>query len=179
MKVTLIRHTSVDVPQGTCYGHTDVPVKASFPNEAALVKSNLAAFAPFDKVFCSPLMRAVKLATYCGYPDAQRDERLMEMNMGDWEMQLYDEITDPYYIQDWYNDYLHLPTPNGESFEMQLCRVSKFLDDLRQQPYENVAIFAHGGVLICAQVYAGVIPFDKAFSFNSITPYGGIVQIEI
>ena len=178
MKVSLIRHTAVDVPQGTCYGQTDVPVKSSFPEEAALVKSNLEASMPFDKVYCSPLTRAVKLATYCGYPDAQRDERLMEMNMGDWEMQRYDEITDPY-IQDWYNDYLHLPTPNGESFEMQLQRVSKFLDELRQQSYENVAIFAHGGVLICAQVYAGTVSFDEAFSIFSLTPYGGIVQIDI
>ena len=178
MKVTLIRHTSVDVPQGTCYGHTDVPVKATFPDEAALVKANLEAHTPFDKVYCSPLTRAVKLATYCGYPDAQRDERLKEMNMGDWEMQRYDDITDPY-IQDWYNDYLHLPTPNGESFEMQLRRVSKFLDELRQQSYKNVAIFAHGGVLICAQVYAGIVSFDEAFSIFSPTPYGGIVQIDI
>lgn len=178
MKVTLIRHTSVDVPQGTCYGHTDVPVKATFLEEAALVKNNLEIHTPFDKVYCSPLTRAVKLATYCGYHDAQRDERLMEMNMGDWEMQRYDEITDPY-INDWYNDYLHLPTPNGESFEMQLNRVSEFLDELCKQSYENVAIFAHGGVLICAQVYAGLVSFDDAFSIFSLTPYGGIVQIEI
>ena len=98
------------------------------------------------------------------------------MNMGEWEMQRYDEITDPY-IQDWYNDYLHLPTPNGESFEMQLRRVSEFLDELRKQPYENVAIFAHGGVLICAQVYAGIVSFDEAFS--ALLPYGGITQIQL
>lgn len=176
MKITLIRHTSVDVLQGTCYGHTDVPVKATFPEEAALVKSNLEVHTPFDKVYCSPLSRAVRLASYCGYPDAQRDERLMEMNMGDWEMQRYDEITDPY-IQDWYNDYLHLPTPNGESFEILLHRVSQFLDELRQQPYQNVAIFAHGGILICAQVYAGHVTFDKAFS--ALLPYGGITQIQL
>ena len=176
MRVTLVRHTSVDVPQGTCYGHTDIPVKTSFPEEAALVKSNLQAYIPFDKVYCSPLTRAVKLATYCGYPEAQRDDRLLEMNMGDWEMQLYDKIRDPY-IEDWYKDYLHLPTPNGESFEMQYQRVSHFLDELRQQPYQNVAIFAHGGVLLCAKVYAGSVSFDKAF--NGLVPYGGILQIEI
>ena len=30
MKVTLIRHTKVDVPKGTCYGWSDVPVANSF-----------------------------------------------------------------------------------------------------------------------------------------------------
>lgn len=176
MKITLIRHTSVDVPQGTCYGQTDVPVKSTFPEEAALVKSNLEAYTPFDKVFCSPLTRAVQLATYCGYPDAQRDKRLLEMNMGDWEMRLYNDIRDPY-INDWYNNYLHLPTPHGESFEMQFHRVSQFLDELRHQPYENVAVFAHGGILISAQVYAGLVTFDNAFS--ALLPYGGITQIQL
>ncbi|MBO7419331.1 MAG: alpha-ribazole phosphatase [Bacteroidaceae bacterium] len=176
MKVTLVRHTSVDVPPGTCYGQTDVPVKSSFPEEATQVKTNLLPHLPFDKVYCSPLTRAVKLASYCGYPDAQRDERLLEMNMGDWEMQLYDEIKDPL-IDDWYKDYLRIATPQGESFEMQYQRVSQFLDELRQQPYQQVAIFAHGGVLICAQIYAGIVSFDNAFS--AIVPYGGMVQIDI
>ena len=176
MQITLVRHTSVDVPPGTCYGQTDVPVKASFPEEAAVVKANLQAFLPFDQVYCSPLTRAVQLATFCGYPDAVRDDRLKEMNMGRWEMLRYDDIRDPL-IQEWYNDYLHVPTPDGESFEMQFRRVSLFLEELRQQPYERVAIFAHGGVLVCAQVLAGTVSFDKAFS--ALIPYGGIVQIEI
>lgn len=176
MKITLIRHTSVDVPQGTCYGQTDVHVKSTFPEEAALVKSNLEAYTPFDKVFCSPLTRAVQLATYCGYPEAQRDERLMEMSMGDWEMKPYSELKGPY-VYDWYKNYLYLPTPHGESFEILLHRVSQFLDELRQQPFQNVAIFAHGGILICAQVYAGNVTFDNAFS--ALLPYGGIAQIQL
>ena len=176
MKITLIRHTSVDVPEGTCYGQTDVPVKATFPEEAAQVKANLQAYTPFDQIYCSPLTRAVKLATYCGYPDAIRDKRLLEISMGKWEMRLFDELKGPQ-IEEWYNDYLHIPTPDGESFEMQFRRVSEFLTELRQQPYDNVAIFAHGGVLICAQVYAGAVSFQNAFS--ALVPYGGIVQIEL
>ena len=30
MVVYLIRHTSVDVPQGVCYGQTDVPLNPTF-----------------------------------------------------------------------------------------------------------------------------------------------------
>ncbi|MBQ7554134.1 MAG: alpha-ribazole phosphatase [Bacteroidaceae bacterium] len=176
MKITLIRHTSVNVPPGICYGQTDVAVKASFPQEATQVNENLEAHRPFDKVYCSPLTRAVKLATFCGYPDAEPDKRLLEMNMGDWEMQLYDEIKDPV-IDEWYKDYIHTPTPHGESFVMQYQRVSQFLDELRQQPYQRVAIFAHGGVLACAQVYAGQATFATAFT--TLVPYGGIIEIEI
>ena len=42
--------------------------------------------------FPSPLTRARKLAAYCGYPNPTLDDRLKEMNMGDWEMRLYDDI---------------------------------------------------------------------------------------
>ena len=41
MKLYLIRHTSVDVPQGTCYGQSNVPLKSSFEEEAEIVKQNL------------------------------------------------------------------------------------------------------------------------------------------
>ena len=41
MEVILIRHTSPDVPAGTCYGQADVPLKASFEKEAAVAKAAL------------------------------------------------------------------------------------------------------------------------------------------
>ena len=71
MEVILIRHTSVDVPPGVCYGQTDVPLKPTFEQEAAVTQENLKAFLPFDHVYTSPLTRCVRLATYCGYPDAE------------------------------------------------------------------------------------------------------------
>jgi broad specificity phosphatase PhoE len=41
MEVILIRHTSVDVPPGVCYGQTDVPLKPTFEQEAAVTQENL------------------------------------------------------------------------------------------------------------------------------------------
>lgn len=38
MEIFLIRHTSVDVPPGVCYGQTDVPLKPTFEQEAAITK---------------------------------------------------------------------------------------------------------------------------------------------
>ena len=57
MDIVLIRHTSVGVPKGTCYGWSDVPVAETFEQEAAVTKSNLGDGA-FDAVFSSPLTRA-------------------------------------------------------------------------------------------------------------------------
>ena len=68
MVVYLIRHTSVDVPQGVCYGQTDVPLKPTFEEEAAQTSAQLKGL-QFDKVYMSPLTRCVRLATFSGYPE--------------------------------------------------------------------------------------------------------------
>jgi alpha-ribazole phosphatase len=175
MEVILIRHTSVNVPKGTCYGWSDVDVADTFEQEAALTRANLYGI-HFDKVFCSPLQRARKLAAFCGFPSPTIDDRLKEMNMGDWEMKRYDDIDDDA-LQLWYNDYMHLAATNGESFPILYDRVSNFLDQLKSLPYQRVGIFAHGGVLICAGVYGGL--FCKENCFKHLTEYGGIEKINI
>ena len=176
MEVIFIRHTSVDVAPGVCYGQTDVPLKPPFEEEAAVTAENLKVYIPFDYVYTSPLTRCVRLATYCGYPDAERDKRLMEINFGSWEMKSF-ELNDDPRLQEWYADYLNVAATGGESFAMQYERVSRSLDELKKKPYHRVVIFAHGGVLICAQIYAGIIKPEEAFS--ALTPYGGIIRIDL
>ncbi|MDR1937287.1 MAG: alpha-ribazole phosphatase [Tannerellaceae bacterium] len=175
MKITLIRHTSVNVPPGICYGQTDVPLKASFEQEAEIVAQRLKG-ERFDKVFTSPLSRCVRLADYCGYAGAERDERLKELNFGRWEMQPFDKIKDPG-LQNWFNDYFNVPAPEGESFRMQLERLAAFFNELKPYPFRHVGIFAHGGILTCAQLYSGDVGMEEAFSV--LPPYGGIVTIRI
>lgn len=176
MEIILIRHTSVDVPPGICYGQTDVPLKPTFEQEAAITKEHLTACLPFDHVYTSPLTRCMRLAAYCGYPDAEKDSRIMEINFGKWEMKPFDGNDDPR-LKEWYADYLNVVATGGESFSMQYQRVSRFLDELKAKSYRRVAIFAHGGVLICAQIYAGLIKAEEAFS--ALTPYGGIIRIDL
>ena len=134
MEVYLIRHTAVDVPAGYAYGQTDVPLKATFPEEAACVKQSLEGHT-FDQVWSSPLSRCRRLATFCGYPEPMTDPRLMEVNFGEWEMKSWDDVSsDPRSVA-WFADWLNQPTPGGESFSDQYRRVSAFLEDLRQSAY--------------------------------------------
>ena len=100
----------------------------------------------------------------------------MEINFGDWEMKPFEQNEDPR-LQEWYADYMNVAATGGESFTMQSRRVSQFLDELKKKPYTRVAIFAHGGVLICAQLYAGILKAEEAF--DALTPYGGIVRINL
>lgn len=174
--VIFIRHTAVDLPPGVCYGRSDVPLRPDFRAQASGVRKRLARHAPFGAVYTSPLSRCTLLAGQCGYPDAVRDSRLLELDFGAWELQRYEDIRDPR-LEEWYRDYLHVPATGGESFVQQLARVSLFLDELRAAPSRRVAVFAHGGTIACAQVYAGVVPLDKAFS--RVPGYGDIVPIRL
>ena len=176
MELILVRHTTPDVPKGMCYGWSDVDVTSTFIAEATSTLNELKQHLPVDKAFTSPLQRARKLAVFCGFADAEQDARLKEMNMGDWEMQRYDQIMDPK-LQDWYKDYLHLPATGGEGFPALYKRVSGFLDELKTKPYRKVAVFAHGGPIVCAAVYAGLCTPENGFS---IAPrYGGILTLTI
>jgi len=175
MEVFVIRHTSVDVPEMTFYGRTDVALKPTFEQEAAEVRHKIDGIS-FDKVYTSPLSRAWKLADFCGYPDAEREERIIETSYGEWEMKRFDTITDPQLLV-WYNDWIDNGPTGGESYMDQYRRVASFLDELKTKPFKKVALFSHGGVIMCAAVYAGLM---KPEEFKPILyPYGHVLKIEI
>lgn len=175
MEISLIRHTSVDVPAGVCYGQTDVPLRATFEEEAALVKANIEGEF-FDKIYTSPLTRCVRLASFCDYEHAIHEKRIMELNFGIWEMTPFSSLTDTQ-AHTWFNNWIDTPTPNGESFMNQYQRVSSFLDELKQLPLHKVCIFTHGGVITCARVYNQQYGIQDAF--KHIPSYGEIVKIII
>lgn len=171
MKIYLVRHTAVDVPQGMCYGQTDVPLKTSFEVEAKFVKVKIAALFP-DIIFTSPLNRCVKLARACGFQHAIRDKRLMELNFGDWEKRQWDDLDMSIWSVDWVNP----PAPNGESFMQMYERVSMFFDELKAKQYDSVLIFTHGGVISCARVYFNQADIKK--TFDLMPKYGEMVKFE-
>lgn len=172
MEIYLIRHTSVDVPAGYMYGQTDVPLKSTFEEEAQVVKDRLEGL-EFDKVWTSPLTRCVRLANYCGYTDAEWEDRIKEINFGDWEMKSFMELEADEQAKSWFADWINVSSPNGESFSEQYSRVSEFLDEVRISGMERVCLFAHGGVLTCANIYARKYEMKEAF--NNIPPYGEVI----
>ncbi|WP_101690650.1 alpha-ribazole phosphatase [Dysgonomonas massiliensis] len=171
MKIYLVRHTAVDVPQGMCYGQTNVPLKPSFEDEARVVKSNIGSIEA-DVSFSSPLSRCRKLAHFCDFKDAVLDDRLKELHFGDWETRMWDHIDMSIWDKDWVNP----PAPNGESFMQMYNRVSKFFDELKSKQYKSVLVFTHGGVISCARVYFNQADIKK--TFDLMPRYGEMVQFE-
>lgn len=178
MRLICVRHTAVAVPQGVCYGRTDVPLAADFEQAAGTVKMKLRSYTSdlFDAVYTSPLSRCTRLADYCGYPQAVRDSRLMEMDFGIWEMRLWRSIDDPA-LTVWFQDWLHLPTAAGDSFPAMLSRVESFVEELRNKMCLRALLFTHGGVIACLRVLSG--GYDPREAFRDLPTCGSIVEIEI
>jgi len=172
MTITLIRHTSVNVPSGICYGQSDVDVSGNFEFEAPIVKDKLVSNR-FDAVYSSPLQRCEKLARYCGFENPTIDNRLMEINFGDWEMKAWDDIRDPR-LKRWYKNWVTETPTRGESLMDLICRVDSFIVELKKQNHEHVAIFTHAGVIRSFGVILEKFSAEKYFDLK--VDYGDCIQ---
>ena len=171
---SLIRHTTLQVAPGICYGQSDIDVAASFADELAKLNNKLVTTA-FDMIFASPLQRCSKLALAINKGEVIHDERLKELHFGDWEMQAWDDI--PRDIFDvWAQNYAELAPPNGETFSQLQQRGLSFLEDILQQyPQGNVAIVTHGGMIRAMLAHALNMPLKGLFRFD--IDYGSVTQI--
>lgn len=175
--LTAIRHTRVTVPPGVCYGQSDVALAKTYAEEMAAVKTQTDWYR-FEAVYCSPLARCRQLAEDLFPGQAIGfDPRLMELNFGQWEMQPWDTISQTPRAQAWFADYVNVRTPGGESFADLIGRTGAFLDELKQQPFQNVAIVAHGGIVRALDcLINGTDPID---AFKSNVDYGQLIDFNL
>lgn len=174
MKVHFVRHTSVDVPRGMCYGQTDVPLRSSFEEEAAVVHEKVKQLS-YEKVYTSPLSRCARLAAYCGFPNAERDERLLEMSFGEWEGAFLYEVDTPE-VRWWFEDQLRRATPRGESIFQLRDRLLGFLREKAGAGEDNLLVFAHGGILLSAELLLGKEVTGDPYAH--LYPYGTVLTLE-
>lgn len=174
MKLHLIRHTSLAVPSGVCYGQSDVDVAATFYDELAQLKRKLAD-TTFDAVYASPLQRCSKLAHALDMAPIMLDERLKELHFGDWEMQAWDAI--PREVFDvWAQDYANLSPPKGESFSTLYARCAEFIEEVSSHSQgKNIAVITHGGVIRAMLANALNMPLKGLFRI--VVDYGSVTQI--
>ena len=175
MNLYLIRHTSVDVQPGICYGQTNVGVAASFHSEKEKVNSEIKGLC-FDAVFSSPLFRCKMLAeSLIQKENIVFDKRLKELNFGDWELKSWDEIYNSPKGKVWMDNYQTLPTLNGESYPEMVDRIAAFHSELLSKNYKNVAIFAHAGVIRIFKSIVEKKSIDELFT--SFKPEYGSVTV--
>ena len=142
MELFLIRHPEPAVPEGTCYGRSDIGLVEDAGVTAARLRTLLPEGIP---VYSSPLFRCRSVAERLSQAPAI-DERLVEMHFGEWEMRRWDEIEKAAFDA-WVADILNFAPPGGESATAMLARTLAFLDELRSTETPSAAVVTHGGVL--------------------------------
>lgn len=168
----LIRHGSVAVPQGICYGRSNVGLAEPASELASQLRDKLP-----EKyaLWSSPLSRCRLLAQKLGEP--RLDARLMEMDFGDWEMCNYDAI-DRRQIDAWAAAPLDFSPPNGESVKTMQERVLSFFTSMLAEPvHDDVVVVAHAGPIriICGKVFKQP---KEQWLYMPIA-YGEMIRLEI
>jgi alpha-ribazole phosphatase len=175
LKLTLIRHTSLQIEPGICYGQSDIDVAASFATEVANAQKKLAEMT-FDAVYTSPLQRCVKLAEALNLGDLVEDHRLKELNFGDWELLVWDDIPRDIF-DDWAHDYANKAPPNGETFSQLQQRSINFLDEmLNKHLSENILVISHGGLI--RALLAHVLNMELKGLFRFTIDHGSVTQLD-
>ena len=150
-RLILLRHGEPDeTVHGRCYGRLDPGLSARGRDQMRrawllLAEHGVAA------VYSSPSRRALESANLraVNIPAAEVDERLREIDFGEFEGLTYGEIAARYPRK--YEEWMAHPTtvafPGGETFATMSARVRGGIDEIRRvHSGQTVVTVSHGGV---------------------------------
>ncbi|MEO1042431.1 MAG: alpha-ribazole phosphatase [Pseudomonadota bacterium] len=170
MGLILVRHTTPDVAEGTCYGRTDLDVARTFESEAEEVA---AALPDFVRIVTSPLQRCKRLANHLSLSrnaPLTVEPRLAEMDFGQWEGILWSEIPREE-LDAWAKDFIHARPHGGESVAMLRHRTNEALGEIKSSN-DTTLVVTHSGV-----IRAALSTGDDADSFSTNVAFGGFVEM--
>ena len=167
-RIWLVRHGEPADMRGRCYGKLDVGLsvlgRAQMERTAECLKAE-----HFDAIYASPRVRTMESARVltgfhkCGL---QEDERLREIDFGDFEGLTYDEIAArfPALYREWMESPTEVQFPNGESFAAMRTRVLASFESLSERHEgRTVAVVTHGGVIRILLAWALQMPDGGLF----------------
>ncbi len=153
MKIWITRHGQTNLNKDhLMQGRVDAPLNETGIAQAREARRKIGDV-KFDKVYASPLLRAVRTASIIGNvseDDVVRDARVIETDFGRYEKRPYGAIG------------LHMtlfwllpsivPAPKTvETIPHMKKRAASFLEDViedgRKNHYENILITCHGGIM--------------------------------
>ncbi len=164
MDIYLIRHTKTTADSGLCYGQSDIPLADSFIDDMQLIQQKLPVLVSDYLVISSPSSRCMTFAKTLS-DSIKTDDRLLELDFGDWENQLFDDI-EPDKLKYWTENFVDFAPPNGESFDQLYQRAANFWQELLVLPHEQVFIVTHAGVIRALLAHILSLPKANAFQFT-------------
>lgn len=153
--IYFIRHCEAEGnTKGVLQGRSDSDISGNSAKQLELVSLRLRNV-PFSAVYSSPLRRAYKTAQavnrYHGL-EIRKDERLTEIDMGDWEGRSWADIESegPEMLRIWNVQPGNFEAPGGES----ICHVGErmwqaALSIAQQNDGETVCVVSHGCAIRC------------------------------
>ncbi|MBO6816081.1 MAG: histidine phosphatase family protein [Rhizobiaceae bacterium] len=165
-----LRHPTPDVETGMCYGRTDLDIAEIGHGQ---IERAMELTPRVTRILASPAIRCRQLATRLAERDGlevQFDERLWEMNMGEFEGMMWADI-DRRKSEVWFADPMNHPTPGGESFADVQTRVLKALEAAHME----TAIVCHAGVIRATQMAWEGKSFREVF--DQMPPYAEPIRI--
>ena len=145
--IYIIRHGETDNnKKRVLQGRSDLPMNAAGVKQAEAVKEYFAEKEiRFDKVYSSPLIRAVKTAQIISGKEPDDfilDDHLLEMDYGPYEgCSLLDP---PPEIIEFFRDFVNNPAPKGmENLSDLVARMGRFMDGLNEKGDQTILISTH------------------------------------
>lgn len=138
--------------QNRMQGHKDSNLSAYGLSQTLVLRRNMEDIV-FDKIIASPSGRTIQTAELLRHNrllPIEKDNRLMEIGLGDWEGRTHEEIEelDPIQFRNFWDHPSSYENPNGENFLQVMERVQGFLLELYEtHTAGNLLVVTHGVVL--------------------------------
>ena len=173
MEIYIVRHGETIWNKDRRFqGRTDIPLTMEGRRLAQITGAALE-YTHFDKIFSSPLSRALdtaKLIRGCRNIDIETDDRLKELSFGLHEGDMYaDLIKDDSLNFKYFFDApeLYIAKDEGETLESLISRAGDFMKDKIEplaDKYERVMIVAHGALNKAIMSYVKKHPISDFWS---------------
>ncbi|NYS62273.1 histidine phosphatase family protein [Vreelandella salicampi] len=136
-------------------GQRDIPLLLPEAEEGLMALREALVDERFDAIYVSDLNRCQQTlewtqAAKSGIP-VHLEPRLRELDFGDYEGKVYDELKDLPHYRAWIDSVGELQIPGGESAAQLRERLEAWFQELaekaRQESYRKVLVVTHGGVI--------------------------------
>ncbi len=171
-RIYLVRHGETAwSTAGRHTGRTDIPLTDAGRDQARDLGRRLDGHR-FDLTLTSPLSRAADTATLSGFPEAQRDDDLMEWDYGDLEGRTTPAIREDMPAWTIWTG----PWPNGETADEVGARADRVIERCMDPGVEGDSlVFAHGHLLRVFTARWLGLPADQGSLFALGTATLGIL----
>ncbi len=123
-------------------------------------------------VFSSPLLRARQTA-HCIDPNFRVDDRLREIDMGEWELRRIDEVPFENYVR----DPVRYSPPGGETMDSVVRRMTDFINYVRGLGHKAVIAVSHWHPITTAVALVIGLPLSNIYRLRIGT--GSVTAVDL